>query len=163
MGSKKSKLKAGVTNWANQGPVDQSTVRVGPKLLSSFMTWTPCWSDIVRISQWSSDSCKFSIDHTLLKKQEIKELAEKTNFTVEGIFSEYPTKILIQDCHAVRESLIWTADHFWLWSQENSKKEIRTWHSGFLKDCPSGKLYRSEFTKIYVQGNLFQVLAPQIG
>ena len=126
MGSKKSKLKAGVTNWTNQGPVVRSTVRARPKLLSRFMIWTPesppfkilessFWTHghptqaflgpKYLTSPWSSD-CQFSIDHTLLKKQEIKELAEKTNFTVEGIFSEYQTKILIRDCHVVRESLI---------------------------------------------------------
>jgi Ca2+-binding EF-hand superfamily protein len=29
--------------------------------------------------------------------------------------------------------------------------EIRHWHDGFLKDCPTGKLTKNEFAKIYSQ------------
>ena len=29
--------------------------------------------------------------------------------------------------------------------------EIRQWHDGFLKDCPTGKLTKYEFAKIYNQ------------
>lgn len=32
-----------------------------------------------------------------------------------------------------------------------SEEEIKTWHEGFLKDCPTGKLTRSEFLNIYNQ------------
>lgn len=27
--------------------------------------------------------------------------------------------------------------------------EIRHWHDGFLKDCPTGRLTKTEFAKIY--------------
>jgi len=30
-------------------------------------------------------------------------------------------------------------------------EEIRHWHDGFLKDCPTGKLTKNEFAKIYNQ------------
>ena len=134
MGSKKSKLKAGVTNWTNQGPADQSTVQ-----------------------------SQLSIDHTLLKKQEIKELAEKTNFTVEGIFSEYQTKILIRDCHVVRESLIrcmsCRSDH--LRSINNgpgkiSKKKFELgtvdfWKIAHLENCIDPNLRKFIFREICFQ------------
>lgn len=32
-----------------------------------------------------------------------------------------------------------------------SHEEIKTWHDGFLKDCPTGKLTRFEFLNIYNQ------------
>ena len=32
-----------------------------------------------------------------------------------------------------------------------SEDEIRHWHEGFLKDCPTGKLTKLEFSKIYAQ------------
>ena len=32
-----------------------------------------------------------------------------------------------------------------------TKQEIRHWHDGFLKDCPTGKLTKNEFAKIYNQ------------
>jgi len=32
-----------------------------------------------------------------------------------------------------------------------SPEEIKHWHEGFLKDCPTGKLTRNEFSKIYNQ------------
>ncbi|UJR31315.1 hypothetical protein I4U23_018813 [Adineta vaga] len=32
-----------------------------------------------------------------------------------------------------------------------SEKEIREWHAGFLKDCPSGKLDKKKFTEVYKQ------------
>ena len=30
-----------------------------------------------------------------------------------------------------------------------SEQEIRHWFEGFLKDCPTGKLTKTEFAKIY--------------
>lgn len=32
-----------------------------------------------------------------------------------------------------------------------SPEEIKHWHDGFLKDCPTGKLTKNEFAKIYNQ------------
>merc|ERR1712086_392523 len=32
-----------------------------------------------------------------------------------------------------------------------SEDEIKHWHEGFLKDCPTGKLTKTEFSKIYAQ------------
>ncbi|CBY12591.1 unnamed protein product, partial [Oikopleura dioica] len=32
-----------------------------------------------------------------------------------------------------------------------SAKEIKHWHNGFMKDCPTGKLSKGEFSKIYTQ------------
>ncbi|CAG5087970.1 Oidioi.mRNA.OKI2018_I69.PAR.g11684.t1.cds [Oikopleura dioica] len=32
-----------------------------------------------------------------------------------------------------------------------SPKEIKHWHHGFMKDCPTGKLSKGEFSKIYNQ------------
>lgn len=32
-----------------------------------------------------------------------------------------------------------------------SEDEIKHWHEGFLKDCPTGKLTKNEFSKIYAQ------------
>ena len=30
-----------------------------------------------------------------------------------------------------------------------SEEEIQAWHSGFLKDCPSGKLDKKQFLHVY--------------
>ena len=30
-----------------------------------------------------------------------------------------------------------------------TKEEIKMWHDGFLKDCPTGRLTKTEFAKIY--------------
>jgi Ca2+-binding EF-hand superfamily protein len=30
-----------------------------------------------------------------------------------------------------------------------SEEEIQAWHSGFLKDCPSGKLDKKQFLNVY--------------
>lgn len=30
-----------------------------------------------------------------------------------------------------------------------SEEEIRAWHAGFLKDCPSGKLDKKQFLSVY--------------
>jgi Ca2+-binding EF-hand superfamily protein len=30
-----------------------------------------------------------------------------------------------------------------------SEEEIQAWHSGFLKDCPSGKLDKKQFLSVY--------------
>ncbi|CAF1160589.1 unnamed protein product [Adineta ricciae] len=32
-----------------------------------------------------------------------------------------------------------------------SEKEIREWHAGFLRDCPSGKLDKKKFVEVYKQ------------
>ncbi|CAF1556579.1 unnamed protein product [Adineta steineri] len=32
-----------------------------------------------------------------------------------------------------------------------TEKEIREWHSGFLKDCPNGKLHKSQLISVYKQ------------
>jgi Ca2+-binding EF-hand superfamily protein len=30
-----------------------------------------------------------------------------------------------------------------------SEEEIQAWHSGFLKDCPSGRLDKKQFLNVY--------------
>ena len=30
-------------------------------------------------------------------------------------------------------------------------KEIKQWHDGFLADCPTGKLTKNEFSKVFNQ------------
>ncbi len=32
-----------------------------------------------------------------------------------------------------------------------SPEEIQHWHDGFIKDCPTGKLTKTEFARIYSQ------------
>ena len=36
-----------------------------------------------------------------------------------------------------------------------SEEEIQAWHSGFLKDCPSGKLDKKQFLNVYKVGVIF--------
>lgn len=35
-------------------------------------------------------------------------------------------------------------------------EEIQAWHTGFLKDCPSGKLDKKQFLSVYKVCNVFQ-------
>ena len=113
-------------------------------------------SELFRIGQWSSDSQKFSIDHTSVKKQEIKELAEKTNFTVEGIFSKFRTKIFVRDCHVVRESLIW-AVNFTIYGPEKIRKKkfelgtVDFWKIAHLENCIDPNLRKFIFREICFQ------------
>jgi Ca2+-binding EF-hand superfamily protein len=44
-----------------------------------------------------------------------------------------------------------------------TEEEIQAWHSGFLKDCPSGKLDKKQFLNVYkvcilLKNNSFQFL-----
>ena len=35
-----------------------------------------------------------------------------------------------------------------------SEEEIQAWHSGFLKDCPSGRLDKKQFLSVYRVGHV---------
>ena len=99
MGSKKSKLKDGATKTGQKlNKVCYSSLRFW--LVQNFRFGSCLFEIVQSLLQFSHAipasspfspsvypwSCGYSPVCTLIKKQEIKELAEKTNFTVEGIF-----------------------------------------------------------------------------
>ncbi|CAF0857026.1 unnamed protein product [Rotaria sordida] len=51
------------------------------------------------------------------------------------------------------EPPVLTPDHIALLKSNTdySEQEIREWHTGFIRDCPSGKLTKKQFTEVYKQ------------
>ena len=50
----------------------------------------------------------------------------------------------------MRDLFLWLG-FLWIKLCSVSEEEISHWHEGFLKDCPTGKLTKNEFAKIYNQ------------
>ena len=69
---------------------------------------------------------------TGLKAKDIQELAEKTKCKWTNVYVT---------CQRYITFCLTTV----------SEDEIKHWHEGFLKDCPTGKLTKNEFSKIYAQ------------